>query len=371
MAIAACAGPTPPSVAPQPSESGGAIPDPSRIGWVAGGAVTERIGGDLRTTGLRVFSGTLSGRANEDFTTSFPPRPLEVDVWAAPFVSQPRSNTATVGAFDGIRSELWTLDLVSGASRVVLDTPDAVTAAMWMPESEEVYLVASDPEGRPLGVFLSPTGGSEPARRLLDPVGRWADRPPGSFDRLLVTADERFVLHIACTGEACAMRWMDQQTGDTREIADLDYGVVIGLAERALYFSGLPAPVRERCGLACPVLAVDLGTGVAKMLGVLCLDEAAVAASGAAGLLVLANDPVCGAPAYTVTATGAETGAVANVDIPPGSRLVAATGAGEVLIEPLAKSWVMTSDTGEDAWVVDRFGQAIAFEPAWPAPAER
>lgn len=327
---------------------------------MAGGAVTETVGNETRNTGILVRSGTLAGGVNADFAQQFQPRVGDFDVWAVPFVNQPRSNAATVGLFDGLSSQVWELDLASGVADPIYSTNDVITSAMVIPSSGALYFIAAKHDGRPQGVFALTEPEDSPTR-LLEPVGTWGERAPGEFDRLLVTSDERFVIQLACTGEACRVRWLDLRDRTTTELDGLGHGVVVGLADRVLYFSGLPAT--DSCNLNCPVLAIRLDDGGTSLVGELCQDEAAITSRGGVGRLVTAMSEVCGADSYGVSTADPLTGASAEVSVPAGSRLPPSTGAGDVSIEPLEDAWLMVSEGRDIAWLVDATGRRVEFQP--------
>jgi hypothetical protein len=344
--------------------------DLTGFAWALGGStIVTDPDGRHHVRGLTVAVGDLAGENVLRTSTMLPQRALELDVVAPPFVSNPWADTVTFGQFDGRQSQVFAARPDSAAAAPIFSSPAIITAALAIPGSRRLVATVRDQATyADLGLFEYALNDPAAApRELIRTTPAWAAYRNGDFDTLFVSADERFVVQVACSGGVgCRLRWVDREGGRTDETLGLDFGLVIGLAGHVAVVTALTPEQRAACELRCPALAIDLTTGGVRPMGELCADDAVVAEGASGPVVVYASEhPFCGDDRYRISAINLLTGRPVPVTAPAGARLSTAIAGGSIRLSTPPGSWVMAHETEPLAWLVTADG--ATFELQRPA----
>jgi hypothetical protein len=294
------------------------------------------------------------------------PRDLELDVIAPPFISQPRGTAVTFGLFDGRTSQVFVARPDSDEPVLALRSPAIVTAAVAVPESSRTYVIARDSGSHvDLGVLAhEPDDADGQWSTVVAPTSEWERVRDGDRDFLLVSDEERWIVQISCSGGlGCRLRWLDQSDGDTGEVLDLDYGIVLGMAGSRVVLTAMPPEVRAECFDRCPALVVDLESGSLEYAGELCADEGVVTDGANGPLLIYASaHSFCGDERYGVSAIDLDRNALHASAIPLGARLLPTVNGEPLRVATVPHSWVMTHEDRNLAWLVSEDGGQVEID---------
>ena len=218
-------------------------------------------------------SGALRGQRLA-FGLDGDPTARTLDLAAESFAAGPFGRVVLVGSDDGATSRLEALDVGSGCSWAIAEERSIIRRATIAPTGSAIYEVRVDRATRAdLGVWLRPTDGQAPARRILGPLA-----PDPRFGRTFSTefawdlAGDRLAVQ-SCGEVACRTRINSPLGGPPRTLDAPDLGPLVGLdGDRVVTY--------EACrGLPCPVVSIDLTSGDRRVL------------ASAAGLAVLVSTP--------------------------------------------------------------------------------
>jgi len=177
------------------------------------------------------------------------------------FAAGPFGATVLVGTDDGARSRLFVLDVVAGCAAPIDTSADVIRRATISPDGGSIVESRVERESRAdQGIWRRRLDRDEPAEPLIPPIG--AD---GRFGRtwsteFLWTVDGRELAVQSCGENACRTRVLEPTTGALHEVDEPDLGPAVGLADGRLV-SYLACR-----GLPCPIVAIDLSTGVRRTL---------------------------------------------------------------------------------------------------------
>jgi len=202
------------------------------------------------------------------------PTARTLDLAAESFAAGPFGRVVLVGSDDGATSRLEALDVASGCSWAIAEERSVIRRATIDLAGSAIYEVRVDRATRAdLGVWLRPTDGRVPARRILGPLA-----PDPRFGRTFSTefawdlAGDRLAVQ-SCGEVACRTRIISPLGGPPRTLDAPDLGPLVGLdGDRVVTY--------EACrGLPCPIVSIDLTSGDRRVL------------ASAAGLAVLVSTP--------------------------------------------------------------------------------
>jgi hypothetical protein len=196
------------------------------------------------------------------------------DLAAESFAAGPFGRVVLVGSDDGTASRLDALDIAAGCSWSVAEERAVIRRATIDPSGSAIYEARVDRVTRAdLGIWLQPTDGRSPARRVLPPLG-----PDARFGRTFSTEftwdleGDRLAVQ-ACGEVACRIRVISNGGGSTATLDAPDLGPMVG-------FAGGRVVTYAACrGLPCPIVSTDLASGSRRVL------------VSAAWLAVLASTP--------------------------------------------------------------------------------
>jgi hypothetical protein len=197
-----------------------------------------------------------------------------LDLGAESFAAGPFGRVVVVGSDDGTSSRLDALDAGSECTWSIAEERSVIRRATIDPTGANLYEARVDRATRAdLGLWLRPTDGHSPARRILPPLA-----PDARFGRTFSTelvwdlAGDR--LSVQSCGElACRTRTVAPLGRPPRTLDAPDLGPLVGLdGERVVTY--------EACrGLPCAIVSTDLATGDRRLL------------APEAGLAVLVSTP--------------------------------------------------------------------------------
>lgn len=177
------------------------------------------------------------------------------------FAAGPFGRIVLVGTDDGTTSRLEAFDVTAECSWSLAEESAVIRRATIDPTRAMIYEMHVDRATREdLGIWSRPLDGTQPAVRILEPIGL-DDR----FGRTYTTefawdVSGRRLAIQSCGEHACRTRVIDPYGGATRTVAEPDLGTLLGL-EGDLLVSYAACP-----GLPCPIVAVDLESGVRQVL---------------------------------------------------------------------------------------------------------
>jgi hypothetical protein len=195
------------------------------------------------------------------------------DLAAESFAAGPFGRVILVDSDDGSASRLEALDIASGCSWSLAEERSVIRRATIDPTGSAIYEARVDRVTRAdLGVWLRPTDGRSPARRVLPPFGS-----DTRFGRTFTTeftwdlAGDQLAVQ-ACGEVACRIRVISKG-GLVTTLDAPDLGPIVG-------FDGGRVVTYTACrGLPCPIVSTDLASGSRRAL------------VSAAWLAVLASSP--------------------------------------------------------------------------------
>jgi hypothetical protein len=180
-----------------------------------------------------------------------------LDLAPESFASGPTGGRILVGEDDGSVSRLSLLDAARGCRTALADEASVIRSAVASPDGRSLYEHRVDRRTRQdLGVWrrgLDADGTAEgAAERVLAGIGEDPDLGRTFFTDLVAAGDGRLVVS-SCGAQACRVRVLDPDTGQTALVAGT--GPAVGVTGRRLV-------VRDACaGWPCAVTSVDLVTG--------------------------------------------------------------------------------------------------------------
>jgi hypothetical protein len=183
------------------------------------------------------------------------------DLAAESFAAGPFGRIVLVGSDDGTTSRLEALDIAAGCSWALAEERAVIRRATIDPTGTAVYETRVDRVTRAdLGVWLRPTDGLNPARRVLPPLA-----PDARFGRTFTTefawdlAGDRLAVQ-ACGEGACRIRFIARAGGSTGTLDAADLGPSVGFDRGTVVTYGACR------GLPCPIVSTDMATGNRRVL---------------------------------------------------------------------------------------------------------
>lgn len=160
----------------------------------------------------------------------------------------------------GGRSEVRAIDLLDGCDMLIAQPSGLVRSAVLDPGGESVYVHAVTASARADGGVVRHTFDGAPPTTALPALP--ADNRFGrTFGTLLAWSADGATLAVqSCGMEACRTRLLDVSSGRIDLLDDVAHGTLIGVTETHLI-------AYDAChGQPCAVLAIERGTGQARML---------------------------------------------------------------------------------------------------------
>ena len=286
-----------------------------------------------------VFDGTDTGSVSRRYG----PLTGESMRGAIPVADGTLDGTLAAAYWDGVRSEVWTVQAQTGQETLITRTPDVVSALAFSHDERSLFIATRDPLSRlPKAILQVPiSGGPALSIAALDV----ALGPDVSFE-MLSSADGSLVF-LVC-GSDCRLQALDTASGLVRWSASTPLGTLAG---------GTPSTIVERpraCEQPCEATAFDLANGERFSIGFVC--SAAVVVTEPASLVSDADEGTCRVDSYMLVRwpLDADRGAVIFERPDDARALVTSDERTGYAVDP---GWVVLAPRGEiggaaDAWFV-------------------
>lgn len=347
-ALVACATPPTPTAVPDaspPSASGfepsgfeGDVKKLSDAGWFR---LVPRNPDQDSLSGFDLEVGTLDGRLARTISKRYGPlRPSAAYRGALPIAAGPFGDTVLYAFWDGLKSELHTVSVTTGADTILASRDDIIHAVTMDPISGDIYFITLDAGARQeVGIFRLPAGGG-PAAAFIRPakedVGQQSDQ---IWQRLLVTPNGSMLVQIDCPA-ACAVSVASSRDGTPiGQFPMVDAQDVVGVTDDALVaVFGCEAP--------CPATTYELRTGAARSTGAFC--EVGVLTEVAGKPWLVSDWPIegkCFTAEYRVGRSDVATGDAVNIQTwPARDRTLVASNSLQGAAPP--EGWFVLGPTG-------------------------
>jgi hypothetical protein len=254
--------PSPSAVADQPpsAEPVGGGPDgldPARMAWSI--AMQAHDANGIPEPSYVLQAGTLAAEAPMiDVAVPYVTRG-DLDLARHPAITAPTNGAVLYVTDDGEESELRRMTIAAEpADALVLELDEIVWNVTVDPAGTTAYLATVERDGADAGVVALALDGSEPPRRVMEPVAA-TDAPQGIrlvavvpfLVELRVSLDGAHLLRYHCTDGRCGNDVLDLVTGEVTDLGDRQAVDVVG-GHLLHYVCRGP-----RCGVG----AFDLATG--------------------------------------------------------------------------------------------------------------
>ncbi|MFN2483497.1 MAG: hypothetical protein ABR509_00975 [Candidatus Limnocylindria bacterium] len=180
--------------------------------------------------------GLLDGETDRVEIAQSPAGPFGAGAGPFPIADGPRAGTLIYRRDDGRRSELLAASVVTGESRLIVESDDIIwAAAIGLSGADVYYLIVGRATGAELGVWHLEMGGGGAPTLVLPP----RDPTAGVLDvtlaarvaflaALTLSADGSHLAQLVCAA-ACTLTVLDTTTGDVADYPLADPSPVIGL----------------------------------------------------------------------------------------------------------------------------------------------
>jgi hypothetical protein len=234
-------------------------------------------------TSTTLAMGRLDGEPVGELLRPFAdPKPFTSFRSLEPFAHRIAREGVVFGYFDGARSLVEWVDPTTGEGDVILVSERPIHNALVSRDRSTLYAVLLDTEARTeAGVWAFDLASGDTLGHLLVPASRFDPETGGLIEELSLTPDDSLLVVRDCYRE-CRVRVVDLDGGSIRTLAQK---LPAGTSAHGVTDSKIV--MDANCELPCPLLAVDLHTGMQTSVGWEC--STAVVLDTSEGSLVVSD----------------------------------------------------------------------------------